>query len=77
MNVAVQLFQQLQSTQPSMHLQKHQCHLALSTEEWLGATSTFIPVTHQTEVHGHLMQGKKTFHASKLTVFERKYASEF
>ena len=71
MDVAVQLLQQLRSTQLGIVLQEHQRHLALRTEERFGAAPAFMAFTHQTEVHCHLMQGKKTFHASKLTVFER------
>jgi hypothetical protein len=52
-------------------LQEHQRYLAFRTEEWFGTTLAFMTLTHQTEVHSHLMQGKKTFHASKFTVFER------
>ena len=40
-------------------------------EEWFGTALTFMAVTYQTEVHCHLMQRKKKFHASKLTIFER------
>jgi hypothetical protein len=55
----------------SIVLQEHQRHLAFRTEERLGTALAFMAVTHQTEVHCHLMQGKKTLHASKLTVFGR------
>lgn len=33
--------------------------------------SRLMPVRHQPKIQCHLMQGKKAFHASKLTVFER------
>ena len=71
MDVAVQLFQQLRGTQLCVVLQEHQRRLAFRTEERLGTALAFMTLTRQTEVHCHLMQGKKTFHAAKLTVFER------
>jgi hypothetical protein len=71
MDVAVQLFQKLRSTQLGVHLQKHQGHLSLWGEEGLGATLTLWAVAHQAEVYCHLMQRKKLFYTSKLTIFER------
>jgi hypothetical protein len=55
----------------SLSATEHQSHLALSAEERFGTALAFMSLAHQTEVHSHPMQGKKTFHASKLTVFGR------
>lgn len=55
-DVAVQMLQQLGSTQLRVHLQKHKSNLAFRTEVRLWAAMNSTDRFHKTETQGHLMQ---------------------
>ena len=66
-DVPVQLLHQLRTALARVHLQEHQCNLALRRE--VRSASPFR-TTRQTKVLGHLSQGKNLLNSSQFTLPE-------